>query len=197
MFNPVFISMMIFTLPAGEHLEFTVGPHYASYLLYRDEEEARGKWHFGGEVSIANFIPHLGVKVRGAMLHYDALSEPGSYAYEYTPLIFCTSFDLLPFVNIQWLEFTAETGIGLYLWKGLYNDEVVVLPSGDEMKETDVGFIGGLTLQIRPIKYLGIEYATRYHYIATASIYKYGFSDKDDKIWEHGIGMKFIVPIGH
>jgi hypothetical protein len=196
MFNPFLFSILAF-LPAQEQLEFSLGPHYASYLLYQNEEEVKGKWHFGGEISIANLIPYTGIKLRGAMLHYDAPAEQGPYAYEYDPLVFCASFDLLPFLDIRFIEMTAETGIGIYFWRGLYDDEVIVLPTGDEMKETDIGFVGGLTFQIRPIKYLGVEYAARYHYMATTNIYKYGFNDKDDKIWEHGIGMKLIVPVGY
>ncbi len=196
MFNPLLASMLIINMPAG-HLEFTIGPSYGSYLLYQDEQEVKGKWHFGGEIGMVNFIPHLGAKVRGAMLHYDVSAAQGPDAYEYAPIIFCTSFDLLPFFDIQWLEFTAETGIGIYFWQGLENDEAFVLPDGDQMKETDIGFVGGLTFQLRPIKYLGIEYAMRYHYMATTNIVKYGFTDKDDKIWEHGIGMKLIIPIEH
>lgn len=196
MFNPLLLSMLLSLVQSNERIEFTAGPHYASYILFQDEEDAMGKWHFGGEVGIANFIPHLGVKIRGSMLHYDAPEEQGPYAYEYTPLIFCTSFDLLPFFDIPWLAFTAETGLGVFFWKGLYDGEVIELPTGEKMEETDIGFIGGLTVQVRPIKYLGIEYATRYHYMASAEIYKYGFLDKDDKIWEHGVGVKLIIPIG-
>jgi hypothetical protein len=196
MFNPLLLGMFLSLVGGSEYIEFTAGPHYASYLLFQDEEDEKGKWHFGGEIGVANFIPHLGVKIRGSMLHYDAPPEQGPYAYEYTPLIFCTSFDLLPFVDISWLELTAETGLGVYFWKGLYDGEVIELPTGDKMEETDIGFIGGLTFQVRPVKYLGVEYATRYHYIASAELYKYGFQDKDDKIWEHGVGVKFILPIG-
>jgi hypothetical protein len=196
MLNPLFISMLLVGVQSAEQFEFSVGPHYASYMLFQDEKDAIGKWHLGGEIAIANFIPHLGIKIRGSALHYDAADGQDSYAYKYVPLIFCTSFDLLPFYNVSWLALTAETGIGIYFWRTLDdNGEVIVLPGGEKMQETDVGFIGGLTLQIRPVKYLGIEYATRYHYIASADISKYGFADKDDKIWEHGAGLKFILPL--
>lgn len=195
MFSSLFIGMLMTIVQGNEHIELTAGPHYAAYFLYRDEEEPQGAWFFGGEVSVANVIPGVGFKVRASALHYDAPSEQGPYAYEYTPLAFCTSFDLLPFLDMSWLEFTAETGLGVYFWKGLYDGEVIVLPTGDRMEEVDIGFVGGLTLQMRPIKYLGIEYATRYHFMATADIYKYGFTDKDDKIWEHGAGIKFILPL--
>jgi hypothetical protein len=194
MLYPLVIYMLTCSLQSTRQLELTVGPHYASYLLFQDEEDAKGTWHVGGEIGIANLIPCIGVKVRGSMLRYDAPAEQGPYVYEYKPLSFCTSFDLLPFFGLTWLEFTAETGIGLYMWQGLYDDEVIVLPGGDKMEETDIGFVGGLTLQLRPIKCLGIEYATRYHYMATAD-YKYGFYDKDDKIWEHGAGLKYILPL--
>jgi len=195
MVSSVLTGVLLCVLQTTPHLEFTAGPHYASYLLFQDEEDARGKWHFGGEIGVANFIPHLGIKIRGSMLQYDVPPEQGPYAYEYIPLIFCTSFDLLPFFDMSWLYVTAETGLGVYFWKGLYDNEVIILPGGDRMEETDIGFVGGLTLQVRPLKHFGLEYATRYHYIASADIYKYGFSDKDDKIWEHGAGLKFILPV--
>jgi hypothetical protein len=81
------------------------------------------------------------------------------------------------------------------MWRGLYNGEVLILPTGEKAEEKDIGFVGGLTVQVRPIRYLGIEYAMRYNYLASAEIYKYGFEDKDDKIWENGVGVKFIIPL--
>ena len=195
MVGSVLLGVLLSTVQASPYLELSAGPHYASYLLFQDEDDAKGKWHLGGEIGAADFIPHLGGKIRGSMRHYDAPPEQGPYADEYTPLIFCVSFDLLPFFKIPWFRFTAETGLGVFLWKGLYDNEVIVLPSGDRMEETDIGFVGGLTLQVRPFKHIGLEYATRYYYIASADIYKYGFSDKDDKIWEHGAGLKFILPV--
>ncbi len=196
MFGSILVGMLVSAAPGIPCMDISVGPHYASYLLFQNEEEAKGRWHFGGEIGMANFIPHIGMKIRGAMLRYDAPLEQGPYTYEYAPLVFCASFDLLPFVSVRWFEFTAETGLGVYWWKGLYDDEVIVLPNGDKMSETDIGFVGGLTLRLNPLKHLGIEYATRYHYMATSNIYKYGFLDTDDKIWEHGAGIKFIMPFG-
>ncbi len=193
----VLSSLLILTclFPTSEKIEISVGPTYSSYLLFQDTTEAIGKWNIGGEIGINNIIPHIGLKLRGTMLRYDAPAEQGPYAWEYTPISLCASFDILPFLKTPWMRLSVETGLGIYFWRGLYDDEVIVLPTGDTFEETDIGFVGGVTLQIRPVKYLGIEYAMRYNYMASAEIYKYGFSDKDDKIWENGVGIKFILPL--
>ncbi len=176
-------------------VELSAGVNYSSYLLFQDTTEAIGKWNLGAEIGINNIIPHVGLKLRGAKLSYEATPEQGPYVWEYTPLSLCTSFDVLPFLKIPWMRLSIETGIGLYFWRGLEDGEVIVLPTGDTVEETDIGFVAGATLLIKPVKYLGIEYATRYNYIASADIYKYGFTDKDDKIWENGLGIKFILPL--
>jgi len=179
----------------NDNIEFSVGPSYSSYLLFQDDEESKGKWNLGGEIAIDNIIPNIGFKLRGTKLSYEALPEQGPYVWEYIPLSMCASFNILPFLKTPWLKVSLETGLGLYIWRSLYDDEVFVLPTGEKAEEKDIGFVGGLTIQVRPIKYLGIEYAMRYNYIASAEIYKYGFDDKDDKIWENGIGVKFILPL--
>jgi hypothetical protein len=180
---------------ASDNLQLSIGPSYSSYVLYQNDEDGKGKWNLGGEIAIENIIPNIGFKLRGSKLSYEAPPEQGPYEWQYTPLTLCASFDILPFLKTPWLKASIETGLGLYLWRGLYDGEVIVLPTGDKVDERDIGFVGGVTVQIRPIKYLGIEYAMRYNYIASADIYKYGFEDKDDKIWENGIGVKFILPI--
>ncbi|MBE0433603.1 hypothetical protein IBX73_09095 [candidate division WOR-3 bacterium] len=178
-----------------EQPEFSMGVNYSSYLLFQDTTEAIGKWNLDGEIGVINVVPHAGLKFRGSKLRYEAPVEQGPYVWEYTPLSLCASFNVLPFLRIPWLRLSLETGIGLYLWRGLYDGEVIILPTGDKMEETDIGFVGGVTLQIRPVRNLGIEYVMRYNYIASTDIYKYGFYDKDDKIWENGIGVKFILPL--
>jgi hypothetical protein len=180
---------------ASDNLELSIGPSYSSYLLFQNDEDSKDKWNLGGEIAIDNIIPNIGFKLRGTKLSYEALPEQGPYVWEYTPLSLCASFNILPFLKTPWLRASLETGLGLYLWRGLYDGEVIVLPTGDKVEERDIGFVGGVTLQLRPIKYFGIEYAMRYNYIASADIYKYGFDDKDDKIWENGIGIKFILPL--
>ena len=182
--------LMNFFIQSDKHIEFSFGPHYSSYLLYQDDEDANGKLNLGGEIGIANFIPNIGLKIRGSILKY----KKDAYTYEYMPLTLCTSLNLLPFVKLKWLKLSMETGLGLYLWKGLENDEVIVLSSGDKMDEKDIGFVGGLTLQLRPIRFIGLEFSSRYNYIASSDIYKYGFDDKDEKIWENGVGLKIIIP---
>lgn len=189
------LLILISLFPTSERIEISIGPNYSSYLLYQDTTESIGKWNVGGEIGINNVIPHIGFKLRGTMLKYEAPAEQGPYAWEYTPLSLCGSFDILPFLKTPWMRLSIETGLGLYFWRGLYDNETIILPTGDTVDEIDIGFVGGVTLQIRPIKYLGIEYAMRYHYIASTNISKYGFFDKDEKIWENGVGINFILPL--
>jgi len=180
-------------IQGGDKIQFSAGPHYSYYLLYQDDKEAQGEWGIGGEISITNVIPNIGLKLRGARLRYE--DAENSYVYEYTPLSLCTSFNILPFLKVEWLRLSVETGFGFYLWQGLHDDEVIELPTGEKMEEKDIGFVGGLTIQLRPIKLIVLEYSTRYNYIASADIYKYGFTDKDEKIWENGFGLKVIIPL--
>ena len=189
----ILIATLLFG--ASDNMQLSIGPSYSSYLLFQNDEDAKGKWNLGGEIAIDNVIPNIGFKLRGTKLTYEAPPEQGPYVWEYTPLSLCASFNILPFLKTDLVRVTIETGLGLYLWRGLYDGEVIVLPTGEKTEERDIGFVGGATLQVRPIKYLGIEYAMRYNYIASADIYKYGFDDKDDKIWENGVGIKFILPL--
>lgn len=179
---------------ASENVEFSLGFNYSSYLLFQDTLEANGKWNLGGEIAADNIIPHIGLKLRGSRIRYEASPEQEPEEWEYTPLSLCTSFNILPFLKVPWLRVSVETGLGIYYWRGLHDSEVIELPNGEKAEEWDIGFVGGFTLQVRPVKYLGIEYAMRYNYMASAEIYKYGFYDKDDKIWENGVGVKFIIP---
>lgn len=87
-----------------------------------------------------------------------------------------------------------ETGFGLYLWRGLDNDEVVVLSNGGTMQEKDIGFVGGLSLQVRPYRLIALEITSRFNYIASSDLEKYGYFDKDEKLWENGVGLKIIIP---
>ena len=189
----ILITTLIFG--ANDNVQLSIGPSYSSYLLFRNDEDGKGKWNFGGEIGVDNIIPNIGLKLRGTKLSYEAPPEQGPYVWEYTPLNLCASFNILPFLKTPWLRVSIETGLGLYFWRGLYDGEVIILPSGEKAEETDIGFVGGATVQLRPIKYVGIEYAMRYNYIASTDIYKYGFDDKDDKIWENGVGIKFILPL--
>lgn len=189
------ILIAAYLFQPNDNIEFSVGPSFSSYQLFQNDEESMGKWNLGGEIAIDNIVPNIGFKLRGTKLSYEAPPEQGPYVWEYTPLSLCASFNILPFLKTPWLKVSLETGLGLYIWRGLYDDEVIVLPTGEKAEEKDIGFVGGLTIQVRPMKYLGIEYAMRYNYMASAEIYKYGFDDKDDKIWENGIGVKFILPL--
>jgi hypothetical protein len=180
---------------ASDNLQLSIGPSYSSYVLFQNDEDGKGKWNLGGEIAIENIIPNIGFKLRGSILRYEAPPEQGPYEWQYTPLTLCASFNILPFLKTPWLKTSIETGLGLYLWRGLYDGEVIELPTGDKVEERDIGFVGGITIQLKPIKNFGIEYAMRYNYIASADIYKYGFNDKDEKIWENGIGVKFILPL--
>jgi hypothetical protein len=194
MLRTFLLSLLLLAASArgSDRILFSFSPNYSYNYLYQDDQDLRGEWGFGGELEIKNFIPHIGLKFRGSKINYSARSGQNPYEYEYIPLSLCTSFDLLPFIDIPWLNLTAETGLGLYLWRGLDNGEVVVLPDASEMDEMDIGFVGGFTVQLRPTRYLGLEYATRYNYIASSDLSKYGYYDKDEKIWEHGVGLKLV-----
>jgi hypothetical protein len=181
-------------LHGTDQVMISFSPNYSYNYLYQDEQDPRGEWGFGGELEIRNFIPYIGMKIRGAKISYPAVSVMIPYEYEFIPLSLCTSFDLLPFISINWLRISLETGLGVYFWHGLDNGIVIVMPDGSEMDEMDLGFVGGFSITLRPVKYIGVEYASRYHYIASSDITKYGYFDKDEKIWEHGIGLKIFVP---
>ncbi|KPJ71275.1 hypothetical protein AMJ52_08730, partial [candidate division TA06 bacterium DG_78] len=196
--NTIIASMLLFSsfVHGSEHIELSLGPHYANYRLCQNEEEVKNQWNLGGEIGIANFIPNIGLKIRGTQLKYASPLDQFVDTHEYTPLTLCTSFGLLPFLNIDWLKLTLETGLGVYSWKGFDNiGQIVVLPTGEKMEERDIGFVAGFTVQLRPLQFVGLEFASRYHYIASAEIFKYGFDDKDDLIWENGIGVKVIIPL--
>jgi hypothetical protein len=192
----IFSTFLIFiaALQADDGIILSFSPHYSYNYLYQDDLDPRGEWGFGGELEIRNFIPRIGLKLRGNMVTYPAIAGTSTYEYEFIPLSLCTSFDLLPFVESSWFDLTLETGFGLYLWRALDNGSTVVLPDNSELSERDVGFVAGLSCELRPIKYMALEYATRFNYIASAEIEKYGYLDKDEKIWEHGIGLKIFIP---
>ncbi len=178
MFNTLILMLTLNFLHVTENrIHASFGPDYSSFALFQNDDEARTVWNLGGEVGIVDFIPNVGLKLRGAKIKY----ESGTDAWEYTPISLCTSFNLLPFIDLKWLRLSAETGMGIYWWKGQYN-------------ERDIGFVGGATLQIRPINIFALEVLTRYNYMGTSNIYKYGFLDKDDKIWENGFGLRVLLP---
>ena len=198
MLHSLLISLLILTYPVEENegIEFSLGVYSSHYTLYGDGSVPTSyarwtDWRFGAEIGVANFVPNIGLKIRCSSVKY---YSPFEEWYEYVPLTLCTSFDLLPFLKLEWLKLSAETGFGIYFWKGLWIDQVIVLPNGEKMKERDFGFVGGFTLQVRPVKYIALEYATRYNYIASAELEKYGYFDKDEKIWEHGVGFKIFIP---
>ena len=195
MFTILCASLVLITSSVrAQHVpELFISCNGSHYFLYQDTLAARGQWGFGGELGVQNIIPNIGLKLRGGFVTYDPVPEQNSYEYRYIPLSLCTSFNILPFLDLEWLHVFLETGFGLFWWKGLSNGEVVELPDNEYMDERDLGFVGGLTVQIRPVRFLGIEYATRFNYIASSDLYKYGFFDKDDKLWEHGFGLKYII----
>ncbi len=193
--NLILLPMLCFGIfnPRHDARQIYIAPSYSSYLLYQDSaEEAKGKWHWGVQTGIANLIPKITLKLSGAMLRYDAPPETGPYAYKYTPLILTTNFSLLPFLRTSWFTLNLETGLGLYLWQGLYNNQVIILPSGEKMDEKDLGFVAGGELQIKPFSNVAVFGYFQYHYLASANIYKYGFYDKDEKLLVNGFGIRFF-----
>jgi hypothetical protein len=175
--------------------QFYAGPDCAFYLLYQDSLEARTRWQFGGETGIENIIANIGIRVHGTYLQYEVpASGAEPYIYDYIPVSFCIEFNMLPFIQNRRAAIYLLTGLGLYLWKGSFNGETITLPSGGKMEEKDLGFVGGLSLRLKLRKNVGIEAVSRYHYMTSANIDKYGYFDKDDKLWENGLSLKFLFP---
>jgi hypothetical protein len=191
-FPLLFLLLLVLATAAYGEVSFSAGPHYSSYLLYLDDEDPVSTWGFGGEVAIHDFIPLISLKLRGAKVRYTAPFENIPYDYEYLPFSLCSSFDMLPFWDIRWLNLNLETGFCYCFWKTLYDGEVVVLPTGGEIDEKDYGFTGGFTIQLKPIKHLGISFVSQFNYLASSNINKYGYYDKDEKLWENGIAISFI-----
>jgi hypothetical protein len=173
-------------------ISFSAEAHYSSYLLSMDDEDPVGAWGWGGEVGVHDFIPLISLKLRGAKVRYSSPFETVAYDYDYIPFSLTSSFDMLPFWEIPWLGINLETGFCYCFWKALSDGEVVVLPSGGEINEKDYGFTGGFTIQLKPVKHLCIKFISQFNYLASSNIYKYGYFDKDEKLWENGIGISFL-----
>ncbi|MCX7994353.1 MAG: hypothetical protein N3A65_01075 [candidate division WOR-3 bacterium] len=181
--------------PRLDARQIFISPTYSNYLLYQDsDEEPKGKWQWGIQVGVANLIPKLGIEFSGALIRYDAPPEQGPYAYKYTPLTFTINFNILPFLKTSLIQMYIKTGFGLYLWQGLFNNQVITLPTGDKMDEKDLGFTGGMEFQIKPLDNLAIFSHLQYHYLTSSNIYKYGYFDKDEKFFVNGFGLKIFVP---
>ncbi len=181
-FNPKIDSRQVF-----------IGASYSSYQLFQDDEDSKEIRQFGVEVGIINIIPKLGIKISGASLNYDSSTVFGTFTRKYIPLTLRFNYNLLPFLKTAVLQLNLETGFGLYLWQGLFNGEVITLPTGEKMDEKDFGFTGGLELQIKPLNNLAIFSHLQYHYLTSSNIYKYGYFDKDEKFFVKGLGLKFFL----
>lgn len=193
MLPTILSGLFILTSIQAHPVEWSVGARYSSYHLYWNEEAATNQWGFSAEAAVHNIVPRIGFKVAVSAVDYENIPFSGyPYTVEYVPLTFITSFDILPFLEIEWLRLFLETGLGVYFWEGtsdgLTEEERVIFD------ETNIGFLGGLTIHLRPMKHVGIDLTSRYHYITSADIYKYGFEDKDDKLWENGVGLRVILP---
>ncbi len=204
---PIILSSLLSltSLIQRSNIEFSCGAHYSSFALYQDDQTHNSQWHIGGEIALRNIMPSIGLKLRGSRLSYDMPLdlEEEVFIREYIPLTFCTSFDILPFVKLEWLHISLETGFGLYFWQAwMYHStgyetylEAPIVEPEEKTNERDFGFVGGFTLHMRPFRNFAVEYATRYNYIFSSNLEKYGFFDKDEKIWENGVGVKFIIPL--
>lgn len=171
-----------------------VGGSYSSYLLYQDEDDPKGKWQWEMQSGISNIIPNLGLKVSGTVISYKAPFEVGPYEYKYNPIVLTFNYNLLPFLKTGMIQLNLQTGFGLFFWQGLYNGNVIVLPSGEKMEEKDLGFVGGVELILKPINNLGISAQLLYQYLTSSNIYKYGYFDKDEKFFINGFGLKLFLP---
>lgn len=189
----VFFLLIVVVSTAYTQVSYSGGVRYSSFYLFADDENAVNAWGPGIELAIHDFIPHIGLKLSGGRVRYETPLEFVQYDYEYIPLNLCSSFDMLPFWDIEKFDLTVETGFGFYFWKALSGGRVVELPTGEKIDEKDYGFVGGFTLQVRPVANLGIEFVSRFNYITSSNIYKYGFYDKDEKLWENGLSVKFIL----
>ncbi|MEO0124164.1 MAG: hypothetical protein ABIL69_09215 [candidate division WOR-3 bacterium] len=193
-----FISILLFAgilNPRIDARQVFIGPNYSNYLLFQDTlKESKGKYQWGIQIGVANIIPKLGIEFSGAIVRYDAPPDQGPFAYKYTPLTFTITYNLLPFLKTGLFQLHLKTGFGWYLWQGLFNDQVITLPTGDKMDEKDLGFTGGLEFQIKPLDNLALFSHLQYHYLTSSNIYKYGFFDKDEKFFVNGFGLKFFLP---
>jgi len=188
------IIFAFFLNPKADKFQFFIGPSYSSYLLYQDQDETKETWQWGIQAGIANIIPKLGIKFSATSVRYDAPVEVGPYSYKYTPLTISFDYNLLPFIKSGLIQLNLQTGFGWYLWQGLFNNEVITLPTGEKMDEKDLGFTGGLELQIKPLDNLALFSSLQYHYLTSSNIYKYGYFDKDEKFLVNGFGIKFFFP---
>lgn len=202
MLNIVFSLVVLNAAPAFDaprRIEF--GPVYSYSLLKQDEQDVKGLYDWGAELGIRNVLPGIGLKLRASYLKLEApdidttAEDESRYAYRYIPLTLTTAFDLLPiFLKTERLSLSLETGLGVCLWQGLYDDRVIQIPTGS-MDEQDLEFTAGLNLQVWVVKYLALEMTSRYHYLASANLEKYGYTDKDEKLLENGLGLKFVLPL--
>jgi len=194
--NTILIPIIFasFLNPQADKFQVFIGPSYSSYLLYQDQDETKETWQWGIQAGIANIIPKLGIKFSATSVRYDTTMVFGKYSYRYTPLTITLNYNILPFLKTGLIKMEIQTGFGWYLWQGLFNDEVITLPTGEKMDEKDLGFTGGLELQIKPLDNLALFSSLNYHYLTSSNIYKYGYFDKDEKLLVNGFGLKIFFP---
>jgi hypothetical protein len=179
--------------------QFTFGPAYDYSLVIQDGRANADRTSWSGEIGVRNLLPHIGFKLRGSCLKFNAADadttpfDEGRYGYEYIPIALVASFDLLPFWKTDRLNLVLETGAGIYLWKGFLDGQLRRLPTGP-MDEKDPGLTAGLDLQLKPRDFFSLDLSSRYHYLASADPAKYGYRDADEKIWENGLGLTFTLP---
>jgi hypothetical protein len=89
MLNTIIASMFLFSsfVHGSEYIELSLGPHYANYGLRQNEEEVKNQWNLGGEIALYNFVPNIGIKIRGTKLEYDVPFDGYNWIYEYTRLL--------------------------------------------------------------------------------------------------------------
>jgi hypothetical protein len=195
----LFILFLAGLQTGGHKIKFEFGPCYMNSLISQDNQANKGFYVWGGEIAVRELLPGIGLKLRGSYLKFgapDVDSTPfdeSRYAYEYVPVTLAATFNLLPFWRSERFELSLETGMGVYFWKGLLDGSPIEIPTG-KMEEKDPGFTVGLDFQVRPIRFLAIDLSSRYHYLTSANLNKYGFYDQDEKIWENGLGLKLVLP---
>lgn len=154
-------------------------------------------------LKLKDLIPGIGLELTGNQLKFSRSDndttpmDESLYELRYTPFSLCGTYDSSPLFPNRFLRLFLTAGLGFYLWENRYEGKVITLPDslgGGEIKEQDIGFVGGIGLEFTPLRFLGLELVTRYHYIASCEFDKYGPWDKDEKLWETRIGLNFYLP---
>lgn len=196
----VMLSSVGFTRPAFR-LELEAGADYLQ-PLGPDVESYEPAPGWGAALGLRGILPGVGIGVSLGHCRFHqsdldiTLVDEEKYELRYTPAVIYGIYDSSPLLEgfpVQWF---ILAGLGLYRWEERYDGKVIVLPPPfeGEIKEMDLGFVGGIGLEFSPLHRLGIRVITRYHYIGSTELEKYGPWDKDERLWENGVRLCLYLP---